>query len=96
VADLQMTKTRQLVLGALLNAPGELYLSEVAELSGVPAGSADRALVDLLRHGFLESRHEAPGVRAGRPRRYYRLTPEGARRVRDLLYGSDGDGRTTG
>jgi predicted ArsR family transcriptional regulator len=94
MAGLRMSAARQLVLGALLNAPGELFLSQVAAVSGLPPATADRALKGLLREGVLESRREKPGVRRGKPRHYYRLTSEGAQRALVLLYDSDGDGRT--
>jgi len=76
----------QAVLLAVLRLQGDAYgraiLREVQERLGrdVAAGAAHATLVRLERKGLLAS-HLGPGteVRAGRPRRYYALTPSGRR-----------------
>ncbi|MGV9310214.1 PadR family transcriptional regulator [Nonomuraea sp. NPDC004354] len=77
----KMTMTFQLVLGTFLDAPDrEFYGLELMNATGLASGTVYPILGRLEGLGWVESRHEDPGVgiREKRPtRRYYRLTPDG-------------------
>src|SRR4051812_35863329 len=82
VSEPRMTIPTQLVLQALLADPDrELYGVEMGELAGLRSGTVHPILARLEGVGWLQSRWEDIDPRAeGRPpRRYYRLTGEGAR-----------------
>lgn len=81
-AMLRMTIPTQLVLETLLADPArELYGFEIGEQSALRSGTVHPILARLEGVGWLESRWEDIDPRAeGRPpRRYYRLTADGAR-----------------
>ncbi|NUP64622.1 MAG: PadR family transcriptional regulator [Nonomuraea sp.] len=64
----------------------EFYGLELREVTGLPNGTLYPRLAQLEAWGWLESRREDTDsdVRAGRPpRRYYRLTQEGAVAARE-------------
>src|SRR5262249_22668911 len=84
----RMTLPTQLVLRALLEYPTrERYGLELGQAAGLPSGTIHPILARLERMGWLESAWEDVDPREqGRPRRrYYKLTPDGAERVRDAL-----------
>ncbi|MGY1810867.1 PadR family transcriptional regulator [Blastococcus sp. SYSU D00669] len=77
----RMTIPTQLVLEALLGDPErELYGVEIGELANLRSGTVHPILARLEGVGWLTSRWEAidPQVEGRPPRRYYRLTAEGA------------------
>ena len=88
VADPRMTIPTQLVLETLLADPArELYGSEIGEQSALRSGTVHPILARLEGVGWLQSRWEDIDPRAeGRPpRRYYRLTADGARAAQSAL-----------
>jgi PadR family transcriptional regulator, regulatory protein PadR len=83
-----MTLPTQLVLRALLAEPAqEMYGLQVCAAAGLPSGTIHPILARFERLGWLESRWEDASAREqGRPpRRYYRLTEDGAERARIAL-----------
>jgi DNA-binding PadR family transcriptional regulator len=83
-----MTIPTQLVLEALLADPErELYGVEIGDLATLRSGTVHPILARLEAVGWLRSRWEDIDPRSeGRPpRRYYRLTAEGARAAQDAL-----------
>src|SRR3954469_5721404 len=76
----RMTIPTQLVLEALLQSDGELYGLEIGDLAQLRSGTVHPILARLEGVGWLTSRWEdiAPQAEARPPRRYYRLTAEGA------------------
>lgn len=83
-----MTIPTQLVLEAMLADPQqELYGVEIGEKAELRSGTVHPILARLEGVGWLESRWEDIDPRAeGRPpRRYYRLTAEGARAAQAAL-----------
>lgn len=84
----RMTIPTQLVLETLLADPArELYGFEIGEQSALRSGTVHPILARLEGVGWLRSRWEDIDPRAeGRPpRRYYRLTADGARAARAAL-----------
>ncbi len=84
----RMTIPTQLVLRALLDKPTqEMYGLQICAAAGLPSGTIHPILARFERLGWLESRWEdASPQEEGRPRRrYYRLTADGAERVRIAL-----------
>ena len=84
----RMTLPTQLVLRALLEAPGsERYGLEIGDTAGLPGGTIHPILARLERLGWVESRWEdIDPSEAGRPaRRYYRLTTDGVEQARNRL-----------
>ena len=85
----RMTLQTQLVLRLLLDAPDhEMYGLKVIQESALPPGTVYPLMQRLEQAGWVESRWEEgePAERHGRPpRRYYRLTREGATRARNAL-----------
>jgi PadR family transcriptional regulator PadR len=76
-----MTIPTQRVLQALLaDVDRELYGVEIGELAGLRSGTVHPILARFETLGWLESRWEDvdPQVAGRPPRRYYRLTAEGA------------------
>jgi PadR family transcriptional regulator PadR len=83
-----MTLPTQFVLHALLTDPSrELYGIEICQAAGLPSGTVHPILARLEALGWLESRWEEIDPRAeGRPpRRYYRVTGNGAISARTAL-----------
>jgi len=83
-----MTIPTQLVLQVLLQDPGEeRYGYEVGDLAGLASGTVHPILARLEAYGWLASRWEDIDAAAeGRPpRRYYKLTAEGASAARAAL-----------
>lgn len=69
----------------------EFYGLELRAATGLANGTLYKRLMDLEAYGWLESRWEYPDAdeRAGRPpRRYYRLTREGAVQAREKAEGA--------
>jgi PadR family transcriptional regulator, regulatory protein PadR len=84
----RMTIPTQRVLEALLEDPQrELYGLEIGEAAGLRSGTVHPILARLEGYGWLESRWEDIDASAeGRPpRRYYKLTAEGALAARSAL-----------
>jgi DNA-binding PadR family transcriptional regulator len=88
VDEPRMTIPTQLVLQALLGDPGgELYGLQIGELAGLRSGTVHPILARLEGIGWLRSRWEDidPQVEGRPPRRYYRLTADGARAAQAAL-----------
>lgn len=84
----RMTVPTQLVLQELLTDPArELYGLELGRAAGLHSGTVHPILARLEALGWVVSRWEDVDPRAASrpPRRYYRLTPEGARAARAAL-----------
>ncbi|MEV4256162.1 helix-turn-helix transcriptional regulator [Spirillospora sp. NPDC049652] len=80
-----MTRPTVRVLEALLADPSrEYYGLELREATGLGNGTLYPRLAELENYGWLESRWETP-VPGRPPRRYYRLTRDGAARARTEL-----------
>lgn len=85
----RMTMTTLKVLGVLLDDPtGEHYGLEISKAAGLASGSLYPILARLEQAGWIQGAWEDidPATAGRRPRRYYRLTPDGveyARRARD-------------
>jgi PadR family transcriptional regulator, regulatory protein PadR len=81
-----MTLPTQLVLRALLAAPGQAkYGLQICGEAGLPSGTIHPILRRFENLGWLESwwEDEEKAHGEGRPpRRYYQLTEDGAERVR--------------
>ncbi|WP_433803654.1 PadR family transcriptional regulator [Actinomycetospora sp. CA-084318] len=66
----------------------EYYGLEVAKGADLPSGTLYPLLARLEGRGFVESRYEEPEIYTGLgrpPRRYYRLTQDGAALARSAL-----------
>src|SRR5215212_1124228 len=76
----RMTIPTQLVLEALLQSNRELYGLEIGDLAQLRSGTVHPILARLEGVGWLTSRWEDidPQTEGRPPRRYYRLTAEGA------------------
>src|SRR4051795_3416346 len=84
----RMTIPTQLVLEALLGeSERELYGLEIGERAGLRSGTVHPLLARLEGVGWLTSRWEDvdPQTEGRPPRRYYRLTAEGAQAARAAL-----------
>ncbi|NYJ06567.1 PadR family transcriptional regulator [Petropleomorpha daqingensis] len=84
----RMTIPTRLVLEALVGASDrELYGVEIGELATLRSGTVHPILARLEGVGWLTSRWEEidPQVEGRPPRRYYRLTAEGAVAARAAL-----------
>src|SRR4051795_1353378 len=87
-AEPRMTIPTQLVLEALLGEEDrELYGAEIGERAGLRSGTVHPILARLEGVGWLASRWEDvdPQVEGRPPRRYYRLTVDGALAARAAL-----------
>ncbi len=83
-----MTIPTQRVLEALLEEPQrELYGLEIGAAAGLRSGTVHPILARLEGYGWLTSRWEDvdPSAEGRPPRRYYRLTAEGAVAARVAL-----------
>jgi PadR family transcriptional regulator PadR len=83
-----MTIPTQLVLEALLAEPErERYGLEIGDEAELRSGTVHPILVRLEGVGWLRSRWEDidPSVEGRPPRRYYRLTADGARAAQSAL-----------
>ena len=83
-----MTIPTQRVLEALLADPGaELYGLEIGSAAGLRSGTVHPILARLEGYGWLSSRWEDvdPSAEGRPPRRYYRLTADGAAAARSAL-----------
>src|SRR4051795_12491269 len=84
----RMTIPTQLVLDALLGqSEREVYGLEIGELAGLRSGTVHPILARLEGVGWLTSRWEDvdPQTEGRPPRRYYRLTAEGAQSAQVAL-----------
>lgn len=85
----RMTLQTQLVLRAMLAEPAsEYYGRQLCAETGLPGGTIYPIMARLERLGWVVSSWEDPvrHITEGRPpRRYYRLTDEGAEQARDAL-----------
>src|SRR3954466_4782898 len=83
----RMTIPTQLVLEALLQSDGELYGLEIGDLAQLRSGTVHPILARLEGVGWLTSRWEDidPQAEGRPPRRYYRLTAEGAQAAQTAL-----------
>jgi PadR family transcriptional regulator PadR len=87
-SGLRMTIPTQLVLEVLLtDLAGELYGGEIGEQAGLRSGTVHPILARLEGVGWLESRWEDidPRTEGRPPRRYYRLTADGAQAAHSAL-----------
>jgi DNA-binding PadR family transcriptional regulator len=78
----QMSLQTQAILASLLRDCTERHYGlEMAKAAGLPGGTIYPILARLEREGWVESELEEveASVVGRRPRRYYRLTGEGAR-----------------
>jgi PadR family transcriptional regulator, regulatory protein PadR len=83
MSDKRMTDSTLQVLHALLADPTrERYGLELSKSSGMAHGTMYGILVRLEDWGWLENRLDYVADRATPPRRYYRLTSDGAERAR--------------
>jgi PadR family transcriptional regulator PadR len=85
---IRMTLQTRLVLQVFVDAPtDEHYGLEICRAIGVPGGTIYPLLTRLELAGWLKSGWEAidPVAAGRRPRRYYRLTPDGAESARKVL-----------
>lgn len=79
----------QLILFSVLQLEDEAYgvsvRENIEERTGrtVSIGAIYTTLGRLEERGLVRSRTEAPQGRTGRPRKYYALSPEGARELRE-------------
>ena len=79
----------QLILFSVLQLKDEAYgvsvRENIEERTGrtVSIGAIYTTLGRLEERGLVRSRTEAPQRRTGRPRKYYALSPEGARELRE-------------
>jgi DNA-binding PadR family transcriptional regulator len=79
----------QLILFSVLQLKDEAYgvsvRENIEERTGrtVSIGAIYTTLGRLEERGLVRSRTEAPQGRTGRPRKYYALSPEGARELRE-------------
>ena len=79
----------QLILFSVLQLEGEAFgvsiRENIEERTGrtVSIGAIYTTLGRLEERGLVRSRTEKPQGRTGRPRKYYRLSPEGARDLRE-------------
>ena len=81
-----MTEPTRKVLHALLDHPDhERYGLDLAKQAAVAHGTMYGILLRLEDWGWVESRIDYPTERAAPPRRYYRLTPDGAARAHAAL-----------
>jgi DNA-binding PadR family transcriptional regulator len=88
MGELRMTIPTQLVLGALLDDPErERYGLEIGDSAGLRSGTVHPILARLEAYGWVASRWEEIDASAeGRPpRRYYKLTGNGAVAARAAL-----------
>ena len=78
----------QLLLFSVLQLGDEAYGVSIRENiedrtgRAVPSAALYTTPGRLEERGLVRSRTESPRGRSGRPRKYYRLTPEGARDLR--------------
>jgi PadR family transcriptional regulator, regulatory protein PadR len=85
-----MTGSTRQVLEALLADPSrERYGLELSKSAGIAHGTMYGILVRLEDWGWLENRLEYSPDRAAPPRRYYRLTSQGAQRAQAALHQAD-------
>ncbi len=83
-----MTIPTQRVLETLLADPRrELYGLEIGSAAGLRSGTVHPILARLEGYGWLSSRWEEvdPSAEGRPPRRYYRLTADGAQAARAAL-----------
>lgn len=95
--QIRMTYLTGVVLEAI--AAGHRYGFDIMDATGIPDGTVYPALRRLERAGMLEAHWEDDAVAAeGQrpPRRYYRLTPEGAEALERARERFPGVGRTFG
>lgn len=87
---MRISHQTRLVLQAFLDAPeAETYGFQLAQTTGLKAGTMYPVLQRLLDEGWLSERWEDVDEHAAgrRRRRYYRLTAEGERHARAAVEG---------
>lgn len=87
---MRISHQTRLVLQAFLDrGDGETYGFELAQATGLKAGTLYPVLQRLLAEGWLTGRWEEVDEQAAgrRRRRYYRLTAEGERRAEAVVLG---------
>jgi PadR family transcriptional regulator, regulatory protein PadR len=87
-AEPRLTQQTLKVLGALMSDQvRELSGADIAKVSQLSSGTLYPILYRLEEFGWLDSRWEiGDPTTLGRPRRrYYRITKEGAKRVREVV-----------
>ena len=90
VTDIRIsTQTIKVLSEFMARAADELSGAEIAKQTGLASGTLYPILTRLEDSGWLESRWETGLAKdLARPRRrYYKITPEGARNVRALVRG---------
>lgn len=87
-----MAKARNLSLGSVMVlhalARGFMYGFDIMEETGLTSGTVYPALDQLERLGYARSEWEDVRIAQGEkrpPRRYFRITPDGARRLEEAL-----------
>lgn len=86
MSDKRMTEPTRKVLQALLDGfEQEHYGLALSRQADIPHGTMYGILVRLESWGWVEHRLEYPDDRAAPPRRYYRLTRDGAARAQAAL-----------
>lgn len=88
MGNLRMTITTQLVLRALLATPGrELYGYEIMQAAGLKSGLVYPILARLEDAGWITGRAEQIDSHTEKrpPRRYYRITEDGAVQARAAM-----------
>jgi PadR family transcriptional regulator PadR len=86
----RLTQQTLTVLGAVTSNPArELSGAEIAKASKLSSGTLYPILYRLEEFGWLDSRWEiGDPATLGRPRRrYYRISTEGAKKVREIVIG---------
>lgn len=79
------TASRRAVLQALLDIDGDAYVAEIGRAAGFSTPTVAKILKDLLGKGWVVDRQEEPAPTRRLPRRYYRLTDQGAQAARAWL-----------
>ncbi|WP_146687444.1 PadR family transcriptional regulator [Bradyrhizobium canariense] len=97
ITEPRLTQQTLKVLGAMMaGRTSELSGADIAKVVQLPSGTLYPILYRLEEFGWLVSRWEVGDPASlGRPRRrYYRISAEGAKRIRELVRElTPGDGR---
>jgi DNA-binding MarR family transcriptional regulator len=86
VRPLDVTPAMRRVLEALLEAPGELYVTEIAKSTGLVQSTVSRVVGRLLSAGWVSERQGKPDpARYPKPPRYVRLIEAARAQARELV-----------